>query len=458
MKFRIEHDSMGEIKVQDARLWAAQTQRSLENFRIGEELMPQEIIRALGAVKAACANVNVKEGKLDKNIGEAIYKAAMQIYNGKYSEDFPLAVWQTGSGTQTNMNVNEVISAIVKRDSGLGVHPNDHVNMSQSSNDTFPTAIHLAAIKANSERLLPALKKIIGTLGKLSDRYMYVVKIGRTHLQDAVPMSFGQEIGGWEYMLKTDLEMIEGALKPLYEPAIGGTAVGTGINAPANFGEKVCTELYDITGIKFKQTGNHFAGLASKSPVVTFHGTIKALACDMMKIAGDIRWLASGPRAGIGEITIPANEPGSSIMPGKVNPTQCEAISMAACQVMGNDVAIATAASQGHFQLNTYMPLIAYNLLQSIRLMADSIKSFDNNCCKGIKPKEDVMKSNLENSLMLVTALNTHIGYENSAKIAKLAYEKDITLKEAAIELEILTEEEFDTFVKIEEMIWKDSL
>lgn len=454
MEFRVERDSMGEIKVESNRLWGAQTQRSLGNFKIGKEKMPQEIIEAFAILKAACAKANVRLGKMDEVVGTKIYDAAMKISEGEYGEEFPLAVWQTGSGTQTNMNLNEVISHIVSDvEADTYIHPNDHVNMSQSSNDTFPTAMHIGVKIRIMEDLIPALEGLIETFDILMRRYDHILKIGRTHLQDAVPMSFGQEISGWKALLELDKEMITQALEPVSEIPIGGTAIGTGINSQPKFGEFVCEELANITGYRFSSMSNKFAGLSGKSPLVNLHGALKALAGDMWKIAGDIRWLASGPRGGIGEITIPSNEPGSSIMPGKVNPTQCEAVSMVACQVMGNDTTVGIAASQGNFQLNTYMPVIAYNVFQTINLLSDGITSFNDNCCKGIKPKEDIMKNNLERSLMLVTALNPHVGYDNGAKIAKTAYEENITLREAAIKLNILTGEEFDELVRPEDMV-----
>ncbi len=445
MGFRTEHDSMGEIRVDEKRMWGAQTQRSLENFRIGNEKMPREIVSAIGAIKAACAVVNMASGKMDPEMSDAIFEAGKDIYSGSYAEEFPLSVWQTGSGTQTNMNVNEVIAKIaMSKAEGLRIHPNDHVNMSQSSNDVFPSAMNIAFKTACVEKLVPAIEALIETFDTLEKENNDIVKVGRTHLQDAVPIRFGQEISAWSHMLQRDKGNIIAALSGIEELALGGTAVGTGINAPCGFGEAVAKELSDITGHSFRKTENTFSEMSSKSQVACFHSALKSLACDMMKIANDIRWLAGGPRAGLAEIVIPSNEPGSSIMPGKVNPTQCEAMTMAACQVMGNDTAVTVAASQGNFQLNVYMPVIAYNVIQSINLLSDAIASFNDNCCKGIRPNEDKMIRYLEESLMMVTALSPAVGYDEAASIAKYAYENNKTLREVVLERGIMSANEFD--------------
>ena len=411
MEYRIEHDSMGEIKVPADKLWAAQTQRSHENFRIGAgiETMPNEIIHAFGVLKkaAAIANNTLRSEKMtEKKLG-AIKVACDEIMEGKLSDNFPLVVWQTGSGTQSNMNANEVIANRGNQllDEKL-LHPNDDVNMSQSSNDTFPTAMHIAAVLILEDKLIPAVLELIDTFKRLEEENEGIVKSGRTHLQDATPITFSQEISGWRSSLEKDIELIKRSIVPLYELALGGTAVGTGLNAPKEFGEVVAKEVANITGKPFITAENKFHSLTSKDEFVFAHGAIKALAADMMKIANDIRWLASGPRDGLGEIFIPENEPGSSIMPGKVNPTQCEAVTMVAVQVMGNDVAVGIAASQGNFQLNVFMPVCTYNFLQSARLMAEAICSFNKNCAVGIKANKEKMHHNLHNSLMLVTALN----------------------------------------------------
>ena len=454
MEYRIEKDTMGEIKVPSDKYWGAQTQRSLENFKIGTERMPVEVINALVVLKKAAAIANNRLGKLDAKKLEAITEACNEILSGKLSENFPLVVWQTGSGTQTNMNVNEVIAA--RSNEFLGkklVHPNDDVNMSQSSNDTFPSAMHIAALSEIEKSLFPALKKLKNTFEKLEKENIGIIKTGRTHLQDAVPIAFSQEISAWTHMLEKNSKNIEISIAGLRELAIGGTAVGTGLNAPEKFSEITAEEITKITGTKFLSASNKFHALTSKDAMVFAHGALKALAADLMKIANDIRWLASGPRCGLGEIIIPENEPGSSIMPGKVNPTQCEALTMVSCQVMANDVAIAMGASQGNFQLNVFMPLCIYNFLQSVRLLSDSIVSFNDNCAYGIKADKEKMKANLDRSFMLVTALNPKIGYENAATVAKTAYKKNITLKEAAIELGFLTSEEFDSIVKPEKMV-----
>ena len=454
MEYRMEHDTMGEIAVEADKLWGAQTQRSFENFRIGSEKMPLPVIYALAAVKEAAASVNERLGTVDAKRAGAIREACREIRAGKWDDQFPLAVWQTGSGTQTNMNVNEV--AAHRANEILGetlVHPNDHVNRSQSSNDVYPAAMHIAATIAVKEWVLPALWRLEETFRRLSEEYADVVKIGRTHLQDATPLTLGQEISGWASMLDHAADYQMAALPGLSELALGGTAVGTGLNAPAAFGEEVAKELSDLLGQDFVTAPNKFHALTSKDAVTFAHGGLKALAADLMKIANDVRFLASGPRCGLGELIIPENEPGSSIMPGKVNPTQCEALTMVAVQVMGNDAAIGFAASQGNFELNVYMPVILYNFLQSARLLADAMDSFNKNCASGIKANRAVIEQHLNDSLMLVTALNPHIGYENAAKIAKYAHKNGLTLREAAKALQLVTAEEFDAWVKPENMV-----
>ncbi len=458
MDYRIEHDSMGEIKVPADKLWGAQTQRSIENFKIGVgcESMPNEIICAFGILKKASAIANnaLCPQKMTEQKLTAICKACDEVANGKLSEHFPLVVWQTGSGTQSNMNANEVIANSGNKTAGKKLlHPNDDVNMSQSSNDTFPTAMHIAAVIALEDKLIPATEELINTFIRLEKENESIVKSGRTHLQDATPIKFSQEISGWRSSLQRDTALIKQAVEPLRELALGGTAVGTGLNAPTDFAEKVAEEVSNITGKRFVTAQNKFHALTSKAELVFAHGAIKALAADMMKIANDIRWLASGPRNGLGEIHIPENEPGSSIMPGKVNPTQCEAVTMVAVQVMGNDVAVGMAASQGNFQLNVFMPVLIYNFLQSARLLSEAIISFNKNCAAGITANKEKMYHNLHNSLMLVTALNPYIGYENAAKTAKKAYEDNITLKEACVELGFLTAEKFDEVFHPEQMI-----
>ena len=458
MEYRIEHDTMGEIKVPADKYWGAQTQRSHENFLIGVgfETMPNEIINAFGILKKAAARANnfLKPEKMTAEKLSLIEKVSDEIISGKLNRHFPLVVWQTGSGTQSNMNANEVIA---NRGNELAnkkiLHPNDDVNMSQSSNDTFPTAMHISAVMALVKNLIPAVNDLIKTFKNLEDENKNIIKTGRTHLQDAVPLSFSQEISGWRSSLERDVELINLSLENLKELALGGTAVGTGLNAPAGFAEKVAEEISKITGINFVTAKNKFHSLTSKDEIVFAHGAVKALAADMMKIANDIRWLSSGPRCGLGEIFIPENEPGSSIMPGKVNPTQCEQVTMTAVQIMGNDSAVSFAASQGNFELNVFMPVIAYNFLQSVRLLTDSINSFNKNCALGIKANKEKMHANLYNSLMLVTALNPYIGYENAAKTAKLAFKENISLKEACVKLGFLTSEKFDEVFKPEEMI-----
>ena len=454
--YRIEHDSMGEMKVPAERLWGAQTQRSLENFPIGWEKMPGEIIRAFALLKKAAAQANreLKPEKMPDEKCAAICAACDEILEGKLPDEFPLAVWQTGSGTQSNMNVNEVVANRGNAIAGKKLlHPNDDVNMSQSSNDTFPTAMHIAAASAIHGELLPAVDTLINTLKRLEAENKGIVKSGRTHLQDAVPVAFSQEISGWRGMLEADQKQLVLSLDGLCQLAIGGTAVGTGLNAPEGFDEKVAEKLSKATGIPFVSNPNKFHALTSLDRIVFAHGAMKALAADMMKIANDVRWLASGPRCGIGEITIPENEPGSSIMPGKVNPTQCEAITMIAVQVMGNDATIGMAASQGNFQLNVFLPVTAYNFLQSAKLLTDGILSFEQRCVSGIKANKEKMNENLHRSLMLVTSFNPYIGYENAAKVAKKAYKENLSLKEACLQLGFMSEEEFDKVFHPEELV-----
>lgn len=456
MKFRTERDTLGEINVPADRLWGAQTQRSTQNFRIGTEKMPQEMIQAFAILKKSAAQTNQRLGKLEVNKANAIVQAADEILEGKWDDHFPLVVWQTGSGTQTNMNVNEVIANRANQllsGSGVLVHPNDDVNRSQSSNDTFPTAMHIAGLLAIEDHVLPASVKLKETLRQKAEEFKDIIKIGRTHLQDATPLTLGQEVSGWQRMLEKSERMIRGSAEYLRELAIGGTAVGTGINAHPQYGDMVAEEISRLTGKSFLSAPNKFHALTSHDELVYVHGALKALAADLMKIANDVRWLASGPRSGIGEIVIPANEPGSSIMPGKVNPTQSEALTMVVCQVLGNDAAISFAASQGNFQLNVFKPMIIYNFLQSTKLLTDAMVSFNDHCAVGIQPNLSVIKRNLETSLMLVTALNPHIGYENAAKIAKLAHRDDLTLKEAAIKSGLLTDKQFDEWVRPESMI-----
>ncbi len=450
---------MGEIEVPVDAYWAAQTQRSIQNFAIGEEKMPYEITRAFSYLKKAVALVNNDLGKLDDQKANAIAQAADDMLAGKLDGNYPLVVWQTGSGTQSNMNNNEVLANRATEILGGDfrkeklVHPNDDVNKSQSSNDTYPTALHVASVIAVEERLLPAIAKLKATLQAKSDAFSDIVKIGRTHLQDATPLTLGQEISGWVEMLNKCEKMAKDSLDAVRELALGGTAVGTGLNAHPELGERVAAKLSELTGHDFVTAPNKFHALTSHDALVFAHGALKALAADMMKIANDVRWLASGPRCGLGEITIPENEPGSSIMPGKVNPTQSEAVTMVACQVMGNDATIGFAASQGNFELNVFKPVIAYNFLQSVRLLSDSIVSFNDNAAIGIQPVNAKIDHYLHDSLMLVTALNPYIGYENAAKIAKTAHKNNSTLKATAIELGLLTAEEFDKYVKPEEMI-----
>ncbi|WP_144739532.1 class II fumarate hydratase [Bacillus altitudinis] len=457
-EFRIEKDTMGEIKVPQDKFWGAQTQRSKENFKIGSEKMPKEVVNAFAILKRSTAIANERLGNLESEKAEAIAAVCDDIISGKYDEHFPLVVWQTGSGTQSNMNMNEVVAnratAYLKdKNSDFSIHPNDDVNRSQSSNDTFPTAMHVAAVLAVYKKLLPAIDQLRATLDEKAKAYQEIVKIGRTHLQDATPLTVGQEISGWVYMLDRSKEMILESTEKMRELAIGGTAVGTGINAHPEFGKYVAEEISQLTGQTFNSSPNKFHALTSHDEITYAHGALKALAADLMKIANDVRWLASGPRCGIGELIIPENEPGSSIMPGKVNPTQSEALTMIAAQIMGNDATIGFAASQGNFELNVFKPVIIYNFLQSVELLADGMNSFHDKCAVGIEPNLETIEKNLNNSLMLVTALNPHIGYENAAKIAKLAHKEGLTLKEAALQLELLTEEQFEEFVKPEEMV-----
>ncbi len=454
-KFRIEHDSMGEVKVPAEHLWGAQTQRSFENFRIGVEKMPEGIIRAFAVLKKACAEANreLLPEKMTEEKLKAICAACDEILAGQLPGEFPLSVWQTGSGTQSNMNLNEVVANRGNQIAGKKLlHPNDDVNMSQSSNDTFPAAIHIAAVCEIKSRLLPALSGLIDEFDRLEKENEGVLKCGRTHLQDAVPIRFSQEISGWKALLERSREQIISSLSSLSNLSLGGTAVGTGLNAPERFDILAAEKISAATGHAFKTDPNKFHSLSSQDEAVFGHGALKALAADLMKISNDVRWLASGPRTGLGEITIPANEPGSSIMPGKVNPTQCEAVTMVAVQVMGNDTAIGFAASQGNFQLNVFLPVIAYNYLQSVRLLADAMESFRKNCVSGIKPNVEKMTENVNKSLMLAAALNPSIGYENAAKAVKLAFEKNITLKEAVVELGLLSSDEFDRVFRPEDM------
>ena len=458
MEYRIEHDSMGQVRVPADRYWGAQTERSRNNFPIGVglETMPREITYAFGILKkaAAMANHTLRPEKMTEEKRNAISQAAEEVAQGRLNDHFPLVVWQTGSGTQSNMNANEVIANRGNELAGKCLlHPNDDINMSQSSNDTFPTAMHIAAVLALEDRLLPAIDALIATFRRLEEENRGVVKSGRTHLQDATPITFSQEISGWRSSLERDKHLIELSLPGLKELALGGTAVGTGLNAPKGFDTAVADAVSELTGKRFVTAPNKFHALTSKDELVFAHGALKALAADMMKIANDVRWLASGPRDGLGEIFIPENEPGSSIMPGKVNPTQCEQVTMVAVQVMGNDVAVGMAASQGNFELNVFMPVCAYNFLQSARLLTESIGSFNEHCAVGIKANREKMAHNLHNSLMLVTALNPYIGYENAAKTAKLAYKENISLKEACVKLGFLTAERFDEVFHPEEMV-----
>jgi fumarate hydratase class II len=459
MGVRIEKDSMGSIEVENDRYWGAQSQRSLQNFKIGDERMSREIIRALGILKKACALANVELGALDKNICDLITQAADEVIEGKLDENFPLVVWQTGSGTQTNMNTNEVISNRAIEISGgkLGskepVHPNDHVNMSQSSNDTFPTAMHISAAESIYHQLIPALEHLKEALDEKVEKFKDIVKIGRTHLQDATPLTLGQEFSGYSRQVELGIERAKLSLNNLYKLALGGTAVGTGLNTPVGFDVLAAKKIAEITGLPFETAENKFEGLAAHDAIVEASGAIRTIACSLMKIANDIRWLACGPRCGIGEISIPANEPGSSIMPGKVNPTQCEAMTMVVARVLGNDVTVGFAGSQGNFELNVFKPVMIYSLLQSTRLMSDAVVSFTNNLVKGIEADRDRIDELLRKSLMLVTALSPYIGYDKAAQVAHEAHKHGTTLKESAVKLGYVTEEEFDKIVRPEEMV-----
>lgn len=458
VEYRVETDSLGEIKVDNSKYWGAQTERSLKNFKIGIEKMPVSLIKALGILKKAAAATNIKIGKLDKKIGEVIITAADEVIDGKLNSHFPLVVWQTGSGTQTNMNSNEVISnrAIEILGGKLGsktpIHPNDHVNMGQSSNDTFPTAMHIAACMEICNKLLPALEGLQDALLKKQNEFSNIIKIGRTHLQDATPLTLGQEFSGYVTQIKYGIERVKNTLPRLYQLAQGGTAVGTGLNSVTGFAEGFASKVAEYTDIPFVTAENKFEALAAHDAIVESSGALNVLAASLMKIANDLRLLGSGPRSGLGEISLPANEPGSSIMPGKVNPTQCEALTMLATQVMGNHTAITIAGSNGHFELNVFKPVMIYNLLQSVTLITDGVISFTKNCVVGITANEDNIQNLMERSLMLVTSLNPHIGYDNAAKIAKNAHQKGLSLKESALELEMLTSQEFDSWVNPKNM------
>ncbi|WML57259.1 class II fumarate hydratase [Neobacillus sp. PS2-9] len=456
--FRLEKDTLGEVRVPIDKFWGAQTQRSRENFKIGIEKMPLELIYGLTFIKKTAAMVNYRLGKLSEDKQNAINYVCDEILNGTYDEHFPLVVWQTGSGTQSNMNVNEVIAHLgnkwlEEQEILEKIHPNDDVNKSQSSNDTFPAAMHIASYMMITEKLLPTIIELKNSLIEKEQAFAKIVKIGRTHLQDATPLTLGQEISGWRYMLEKNEKMIKEANQYLLDLAVGGTAVGTGINADPQFGQLVAEQLNQLTGYSFRSSENKFHALTSHDEIVFVHGALKALAADLMKIANDVRWLASGPRSGIGEISIPANEPGSSIMPGKVNPTQSEALTMIACQVFGNDATIGFAASQGNFELNVFKPVIIYNLIQSVRLLTDGLRSFNKNCVVGLEANEAVIKEHVERSLMLVTALNPHIGYEKAAEIAKLAFNENSSLREAAIKTGYVTSEQFEEWIKPENMV-----
>ncbi len=453
MTKRLEHDGFGYIGIPEDRKWGPQTQRSLQNFSIGNEMMPLELIHAYARVKKEAAETNAELGLLEPQKADAIASVCDAIIKGHWDSEFPLSVWQTGSGTQTNMNVNEVIAHLAKGESGLDIHPNDDVNKGQSTNDTFPTSMHIASVRLLTDHLLPVLGELEDTLEELETRYKDTIKIGRTHLQDATPVTFGQEVSGWKEMMVQNAEMIEAALIPLKRLPLGGTAVGTGLNTHPDFAEKTIRRISQASGIGFKENPNKFHGLASKDAFVFAHGALKALAANAMKMANDVRWLSSGPRSGLGEITIPANEAGSSIMPGKVNPTQAEALTMVCVQVMGNDTAIGVAASQGNFELNVYMPVIAHNMIQSITLLGDSLALFNSKCLKGIQVVEEEMSERVDQSLMLVTALSPKIGYDKASQIAKKAHEDQSTLKEAAVDLGILTEEEFEKYIDPADMV-----
>ncbi len=454
MKFKTESDSLGKIKVPIDKFWGAQTQRSLENFKISSEKIPLEIIYALSHIKKACAEANLSFGKLDKERFELITDAADKIINGEYDDNFPLSVWQTGSGTQSNMNVNEVISNLCKlKNPEIKIHPNDHVNMSQSSNDTFPTAMRIAAIIYIENKLLPSLDKLISSFKILESNNQGIIKIGRTHLQDAVPIGFWQEISGWRASIEVSRDMIKSNMEFLRQVALGATAVGTGLNSPKNFDKIVCEILSKNLKTNIVPDNNKFHALTTLDAFVVAHGALKSLAANLMKIANDIRWLSSGPRCGLGEIKIPQNEPGSSIMPGKVNPTQCESITMIALQVIGNDTTIGIAASQGNLELNVFLPVCIHNFMTSLRILNDGVLSFEEKCVRGIVPVKEKMSENLKKSLMLVTALNSKIGYENSAKVAKKAYEENISVKDAALNLGLVESSEIDKILNPDKMI-----
>ena len=452
MNYRTEYDSLGPVSVDASHYWGAQTQRSLENFRIGGQRQPEAVIRAFAYLKAACAMANEEFGKLDAEQAKMICDICAEIAAGVWDAEFPLVVWQTGSGTQTNMNVNEVIAHLAA-ERGLKLHPNDHVNLSQSSNDTYPSAMHIAAVLETEKALLPELRALASAFAVLEGKYAHIIKIGRTHLQDAVPLRFSQEVSGWRELVEAAGRMIENSLPELRLLAIGGTAVGTGLNAPKGYDAAVCKKLTEFCGTEFYPDENKFHALSSLDPMVYAHGALKALAANLMKIANDIRWLASGPRCGIGELRLPANEPGSSIMPGKVNPTQCEAVTMVAVQVMGNDAAIGFAASQGNFQLNVFQPVTAYNYLMSLRLLSNVMRSFRENCVEGMEPDEGRMAENLSNSLMLVTCLTPKIGYDRAAECAKKAHAEGTSLREAVLALGYLSPEEYDRVVDAEKMV-----
>lgn len=459
MSKRTEHDTMGEVQVDSEAYWGAQTQRSYQNFKIGGETLPKALIEAMALVKKAAAKTNAGLGRIESAQADLIIEAADDVLAGKLDNEFPLVVWQTGSGTQSNMNMNEVLANRANEIAGTGrgayqpVHPNDHVNHAQSTNDSFPTAIHVAAARQMNSLLIPAVEKLRDTLKAKSEAFSDIVKIGRTHLQDATPLTLGQEFSGYVSQLDHGLARLQDALKGLYELPLGGTAVGTGLNSHPDYAEKAAANLSDLTGLPFVTAPNKFEALAGRDAAVYASGALKTLAVSLNKIANDVRWLASGPRCGFGEITIPENEPGSSIMPGKVNPTQCEALTMVCCQVVGNDTTITMAGASGNFELNVYMPVIAYNLLQSIRLLGDACNSFEEHCASGIEPVREKIDYYLHHSLMLVTALNRHIGYENAAKVAKTAYKKDQSLKETAVELGLLSAEEFDKYVQPQDMV-----
>jgi fumarate hydratase class II len=451
---RIVEDSFGRLEIPPNRKWGPQTQRSLENFSIHIETMPEELIYSYALIKKSAAKTNTELGKLEQDKAKAIMNVCDEIIDGKWPEEFPLSVWQTGSGTQTNMNINEVIAGIINIEKEEEwIHPNDDVNMGQSTNDTFPTAMHLSGVMQIEQKLLPVLEEVEKNLLNLEERYKRTIKLGRTHLQDATPITFGQEVSGWRAMIEQNREMILNSIDPLLKLPLGGTAVGTGLNTHPEFSKKTIEKIAQWTGLPFIENPNKFHGLASKDAIIHVHGVLKTLAANALKIANDIRWLASGPRSGFGEIEIPQNEPGSSIMPGKINPTQAEALSMVCVQVMGNDTTISIAGSQGNFELNVYMPVIIYNFIQSINLLSDSLKSFNEKCLAGIEVNEERMSHFVENSLMLVTALSPHIGYDNATKIAKKAYENNITLKEAAVESDLVTSEEFEKYIDPEKMV-----